>query len=66
MSMSRLLAVFVTPSSTEAALVAVKQMEAKGLLKIEGDRVKLTPTRPTTLERTSRAGRSARPERTAR
>lgn len=66
MSMSRLLAVFVTPSSTEAALVAVKQMEAKGLLKIEGDRVTLTPTRPTTLERTSRAGRSARPERTAR
>ena len=45
MSMSRLLAVFVTTSSTEAALVAVKKMEAKGLLRIEGDRVTLTPAR---------------------
>jgi hypothetical protein len=67
MSMSRLLAVFVTTSSTEAAVTAVKRMEEKGLLKIEGDHVTKIPVlRRSAREKASRAGRSACSERTVR
>jgi Sigma-70, region 4 len=67
MSLSRLLAVFVTTSSNKEVLAAVQRMEIKGWLRIKDGCV--TPTkvlRRMAWGRTSRTGRSTGSERTAR